>query len=78
MDFSFQTQRTIPTTTEFDYESVTEDTDTSSTENGFKYFRNIGEFFKKLLADLKKFFQNLANNDIVRFIRQLFTGRKDD
>lgn len=68
----------MPTTTIVDYETITDDVDTDSVENGFKYFRNIGEFFKKLLADLKKFFQNMANNDIIRFIRQLFTGRKDD
>lgn len=75
--FFIQTQRTtsIKTTTTINADEID---DYFGEEDGFKYFRNIRQTFKKIWEDIKKFFRNVTGSDIMKIIQQFFNRKSDD
>ncbi|UJR22798.1 hypothetical protein I4U23_025829 [Adineta vaga] len=90
--FTFPTRRVItttrsrkgkstmtPRTTTIDIDEIIEEHENSNSFDGdFRYFRNIREFVKKIIEDLKKLIKNISIQDIMKVVQQFFVRKEED
>ena len=78
--FYFQSRTsTTPRTTTIDIDEIIDEHENSGTfEGDFRYFRNIREFVKKIIDDLKKLIKNINLQDILRVVQQFFVKKEED